>query len=183
MQITLINRDRDSYGMHLVSGGYDLAVVSFKMEDASYVARPIGRLNQVLVAAPAYLERQGVPCTPKDLEEHNCLDPNGAAVSEWTLLGASGPKTVRVSGSVRTNGTLIIRRAALDGLGIAVLREYLVLDFLKTGALVRVLPDYEMDKRTVYLVYQKDLYQPLRVKIFADFLAKRMTENNGMSPL
>ena len=183
MQITLINRDRDSYGMHLVSGGYDLAVISFKMEDASYIARPIGRLNQVLVAAPAYLERHGIPRMPQDLADHNCLDPNGAAFSEWALEGPSGKTTVRVAGSVRTNGTLIIRRAALNALGIAVLREYLVLDYLKAGALVRVLPDYEMDKRTVYLVYQKDLYQPLRVKTFAEFLAKRMAENSGLSPL
>lgn len=183
MQITLINRDRDSYGMHLVSGGYDLAVVSFKMEDASYIAHPIGRLNQVLVASPGYLERRGTPRSPDDLMRHNCLDPNGASFSEWTLEGPAGKKTVRVSGAMRTNGTLIIRHAALEGLGIAVLREYLVSDYLQSGALVRVLDDYEMDKRTIYLVYQKNLYQPLRVKMFADFLAARLAERSSMAPL
>jgi DNA-binding transcriptional LysR family regulator len=176
VQITLINRDTDSYGMHLVSGGYDLAVISFKIDDASYIARPIGQLSQVLVASPAYLARRGVPKSPNDLGLHNCLDPNGNAHSNWELKGSGEKTTVRVSGTLRTNGTLIIRRAAIEGLGIAVLREYLVSDDLRKGSLVRVLEDYEMDKRTVYLVYQKNLYQPLRIKIFMDHLTARMAE-------
>lgn len=152
------------------------------MEDASYIAHPIGRLNQVLVASPDYLKRRGVPQAPDDLIAHNCLDPNGAAFSEWTLEGPGGKKTIRVSGTMRTNGTAIIRHAAVEGLGIAVLREYLVSDYLKSGQLVRVLDEYEMDKRTVYLVYQKNLYQPLRVKIFADHLAARIAQLSSMAP-
>lgn len=181
VQITLINRDTESYGMHLVSGGYDLAVVSFKMDDASYIARPIGQLSQVLVASPKYLNRCGVPKSPSELALHNCLDPSGNAFSDWVLEGPDGKTSVRVRGTLRTNGTLIIRRAAVEGLGIAVLREYLITGHLKEGSLVRVLEDYEMDKRTVYLVYQKDLYQPLRVKTFADHLMARMAETSKQS--
>ena len=181
VQVTLINRDTDSYGMHLVSGGYDLAVISFKMDDASYIARPISQLSQVLVASPAYLMRRGIPKSPNDLVRHNCLDPNGNAHSNWELKGRDEKTTVRVSGTLRTNGTLIIRRAAIEGLGIAVLREYLVSDDLRKGSLVRVLKDYEMDKRTVYLVYQKNQYQPLRVKIFMDHLTARMAETGQPS--
>ena len=181
VHLTLIDRDTDSYGMHLVSGGYDLAVLSFKMDDASYIARPIGQLSQVLVASPTYLARRGVPKSPNDLVRHNCLDPNGNAYSNWELTGRDEKTTVRVSGTLRTNGTLIIRRAALEGLGIAILREYLVTDDLKAGSLVRVLDDYQMDKRTVYLVYQKNLYQPLRVKIFMDYLTARMDETGQPS--
>jgi DNA-binding transcriptional LysR family regulator len=183
VRISLINRDTESYGMHLVSGGYDLAVISFKVDDASYVARPIGQLAQVLVAAPDYLRRRGAPQTPQELAGHNCLDPSGNDASDWMLDGPGGKISVRVTGSLRTNGTLIIRRAALDGLGIAVLREYLVADDLRDGLLVRVLEDYEMDKRTVYLVYQKDAYQPLRVRTFADYLIARLAQMGKASPV
>ena len=183
VRITLINRDTESYGMHLISGGYDLAVISFTVDDASYVARPIGQLAQVLVASPAYLKRRGAPRSPQDLVHHNCLDPSGHDSSIWKLDGPGGKTSVRVTGSLRTNGTLIMRQAALDGLGIVILREYLVAEHIQNGLLVRVLDDYEMDKRTVYLVYQKDSYQPLRVKTFANHIRTRLAQIGAASPV
>lgn len=176
IRITLINRDAESYGMHLVSGGYDMAVLSVPIEDSSLIARPIGQVAQVLVAAPKYLEHYGTPKTPSDLTTHNCLDPSGALFSTWELTGPGGKVSVRASGRLRTNGTLIVRHAALEGLGIAILREYLVTRYLEEGSLVRVLGDYGMKQRTIHIVSQKDAYQPRRMKIFADFLAHRVSE-------
>jgi DNA-binding transcriptional LysR family regulator len=174
VQITLFDRDRESYGTHLVSGGFDMAVVTFPVGDSSFIARPIGKLSTVLVASPRYLKRAGTPRTPADLVAHNCLDPSGARLPAWEFDGPNGRETVRVSGTLRTNGTLIVRHAALEGLGIGVLREYLVADHIRRKALVKLLGNYHMDERSVYLVYQRDTYQPLRMRIFADHVAKRM---------
>ena len=174
IQITLIDRDSVSYGTHLISGGYDMAILTFPVGDSAFVARPIGRLQRVLVASPKYLDTHGSPSKPADLTKHNCLDPSGALFSNWELTGPGGSMTVRVAGTLRTNGTLILRHAALVGLGIAVMREYLVSSYLLDGSLVQVLPDYGMDEKTIYLVYQKDSYQPLRMKLFAEHLANRV---------
>lgn len=182
IRITLINRDSESYGMHLVSGGYDMAVLSVPIPDSTLIARPVGKLTQVLVASPAYLKRLGAPSSPNELARHNCLDPGGALFSTWDLTGSEGKVSVRVTGRIRTNGTLIVRSAALDALGIAVLREYLVAAHLQDGALVRVLENYTMEERKIHIVYQKDAYQPRRIKVFADFLARRVGEMVNPGP-
>jgi DNA-binding transcriptional LysR family regulator len=174
-QITLFDRDRESYGTHLISNGYDMAILTFPVSESSFVARPIGKLSTVLVASPKYLRRFGVPVTPNDLNQHNCLDPSGVRFPIWDFQGPTERMTVRVSGTIRTNGTLIVRHAVMEGLGIGILREYLVLDRLKEGSLVRVLTEYGLDERTIYLVYQRDGYQPVRMKIFADYLAERVS--------
>jgi LysR family transcriptional regulator AphB len=144
--------------------------------DSTLIARPVGKLTQVLVASPAYLKRFGAPSSPNELARHNCLDPGGALFSTWDLMGSEGKVSVRVTGRIRTNGTLIVRSATLDGLGIAVLREYLVAAYLQDGSLVRVLDNYTMEERKIHIVYQKDAYQPRRTKVFADFLARRVGE-------
>jgi DNA-binding transcriptional LysR family regulator len=183
IQITLIDRDSESYGTHLISGGYDMAILTFPVGDSAFVARPIGTLQRVLVASPAYLKKVGAPSRPANLTKYNCLDPSGALFSNWELTGPSGSTTtVRVTGTLRTNGTLIVRHAALVGLGIAVIREYLVATHLQDGSLIRVLPDYAMDEKTIYLVYQKDSYQPLRIKLFAEHLTTRMQALTRHSP-
>lgn len=90
--------------------------------------------------------------------------------------------SVRVTGRIRTNGTFIVRHAALEGLGIAILREYLVAKHLQDGSLVRVLGNYSMNERTIHIVFQKDAYQPRRMKVFADYLARRVAEMVASAP-
>ncbi|MGE5538046.1 MAG: LysR substrate-binding domain-containing protein [Gemmatimonas sp.] len=174
VQITLVDRDRGSFATHLISGGFDMAILTGPIGDTSFVATPIGRLASVLVASPRYLARHGTPEAPADLARHNCLDPSGAAAPTWELRGPDGPVAVRVTGTLRTNGTLMVRHAALEGLGIALLREYLVADELRGGSLIRVLDDHAVDERTMYLIRHKDRYQPLRMKMFADHLIEQL---------
>lgn len=174
VQITLRDRDTAPRGMDIVSNGFDLAIRTLPVRDSSLVARPIVGLRRVLVAAPDYLARSGEPRLPADLGRHNCLDPSGAPHATWGFVGPSGPATVRVTGTLRANSSLIVRDAALKGLGIAILREYLVIDDLNDGGLVKVLDGYTIDERTLYVVYQRDRYQPIRVKLFIDYLSERM---------
>jgi DNA-binding transcriptional LysR family regulator len=174
VQITLRDRDAAPRGMDMVSGGFDLAIRTLPVRDSSLVARPIVGLRRVLVASPRYLARSGQPRSPAELSRHNCLDPSGAPHANWGFAGPGGQTTVRVTGTLRANSSLIVRDAALKGLGIAILREYLVIGDFNDGALVRVLDEYAIDERTLYVVYQKDRYQPIRVKLFVDYLTGRM---------
>ncbi len=69
-----------------------------------------------------------------------------------------------------------MRHAALKGLGIAILREYLVFDDLRSGVLVRLLEEFELDRRALYVVYRKDHHLPMRMRVFIDYLSERMKE-------
>jgi DNA-binding transcriptional LysR family regulator len=81
-----------------------------------------------------------------------------------------------VSGSPRANSSAVVREATLKGLGIAMLREYLVRERLKDGSLARILEGYEIEERKLYVVYQRDRYQPMRMRIFIKYLFGRLKE-------
>jgi DNA-binding transcriptional LysR family regulator len=158
------------------AGNFDLAIRTLPVRDSALVTRAIVSLPRILVASPEYLARHGTPASPADLARHNCLDPSGAPHSTWEFRGPDGRKVVRISGTPRANTSTIIRHAALRGLGIAILREYLVFDDLRSGSLLRLLDDYELDKRTLHVVRPKDRHPPARVRLFVDFLADRMKD-------
>lgn len=184
VHIALRDRDTAPHGMDVVTGGFDLAIRTLPARDSALIARPIVGLPRVLVASPDYLAQHGAPRTPAELAKHSCLDPSGAAHSTWSFQGPKGRTAVRISGTLRANSSIVVRHGALNGLGIAILREYLVADSLNDGALVRVLDDYAIDERTLYVVYQKDRYQPARVRLFIDYFTGRMkTFSRGATAL
>ena len=176
VHIALRDRETAPHGMDPAAGGFDLAVRTLPVRDSSLVARAIASLPRILVAAPDYLVRAGMPQSPGDLSRHNCLDPAGAGHHGWTFLGPAGRVSIRVSGTPSANSSAVIRQAALKGLGIAKLSEYLVVDNLKGGSLVRVLDDYALEERKLYVVYQRARYQPLRMRLFIDYLASHMAD-------
>jgi DNA-binding transcriptional LysR family regulator len=158
------------------AGNFDLAIRTLPVRDSALVTRAIVSLPRILVASPDYLSRHGTPTTPGELTRHNCLDPSGAPHSTWEFRGPDGRKAIRISGTPHANTSTIVRHAALKGLGIAILREYLVFDDLRSGMLVRLLDGYELDKRTLHVVRPKDQHPPARVRLFIDFLADRMKD-------
>lgn len=178
VQVTLADREPVSRGLDLVGGGFDIAVRTLPVRDSSLIAKAITGLPRVLVASPGYLERHGAPARPEDLARHNCLDPSGMAQYGWDFRGKNGrgKQTVRVTGAPRANSSFVVRDAALAGLGVAILRKYLILDDIASGALVPVLADHVLDERTLYVIYQKDRRLPLRMRIFIDYLSKRVKD-------
>lgn len=176
VHVALMDREIAPEGLDLVSGGFDLAIRPQPVGESSVIARPLIPLPRILVASPQYLTRAGTPRTPAQLNAHNCLDPGGAAHAAWEFLGPDTRSTIVVTGTPRANSSAVIRQAAVKGLGIAMLREYLVLDGLRDGTLVRVLGDFAIDDRKLFIVYQKDRYQPMRLRIFIKYLFDRLKE-------
>lgn len=170
IQVTLADRRLD-----LSDRNYDVAIGTLPETDSALTARAIVNLPRILVASPDYLARHGAPAAPQDLMRHNCLDPSGAGHNTWHFRSknggkANGRKDVRVSGGLRSNTSAVVRHAALKGLGIAILREYLVSDDLERGALVRVLPGYELDKHALYAIFPGDSHMPARIRVLIDYL-------------
>jgi DNA-binding transcriptional LysR family regulator len=172
VQITLADMRPDSN--EIVSRGFDLAIRTLPVRASQVVARAVASMPRVLVAAPRYLERAGIPLTPQQLTAHNCLDPRGAFSFTWDFAGSEGRRTLRLSGSPTANSSMLIRQAALKGLGIAMMRRYLVEEYLADRSLVPVLEDFTVDDDKLYVVYQKDRYQPARMRLFIDYLTSRV---------
>ncbi len=89
----------------VIAEGLDLSVrIAPRQPDASYVAQPLARAPQVLVASPAYLEKRGVPASVAQLARHNCLVHSlKSPTSIWRFAGPEGAASVRVSGTIFSN--------------------------------------------------------------------------------
>jgi DNA-binding transcriptional LysR family regulator len=137
--------------------------------------RSFGEVCEFLVAAPAYLDRVGRPSEPAEIAARDTLDY--AAESDrqtWELRGPQD-KTVRLEHSPRLacHDFVMLRNAALAGLGIARLPENVVSDDLKHGALERVLPQWNTPQGTVHLVFPTRRGLLPAVRALIDFLAER----------
>jgi DNA-binding transcriptional LysR family regulator len=149
--------------VNLVDEGLDLAIRIGVLEDSPLVVRKLAPSRLVVCAAPAYLDERGTPREPGDLAKHNCLCtsllPWGDA---WRLAGKRGEVRVAVGGSVRSNNAAMLRAAALDGIGIAVLPTWAVAEPLRAGALRRVLAAWDPGNRLM----------SMKVRAFVDHLAR-----------
>jgi len=140
------------------------------------VMRAFGRSNQFLVASPGYLARSGVPGSPQELRERATLDYGGEPdPGPWELVGAHG-ESVRAEHTPRVlcHDFIVLRAAALAGLGIAQLPESVVREDLQSGALARVLPDWNTPEGIVHVVFPSRRGLLPTVRAFIDFLAERL---------
>lgn len=144
------------------------------------VARRVGDDHRVLCASPAYLKQRGVPRVPSDLREHDCLVFTGRKDGDtWHLRSrprSSQIVSVRVGGRLRINNTRSLHHAALDGLGIADLPDYLIGNDLETGRLRSVLEELTMPERSIHVVYVAAPFIPLKISEVARLLVAALRE-------
>jgi DNA-binding transcriptional LysR family regulator len=128
----------------------------------------------LLVASHAYLAAKGEPQTPEELSDHDCLvHALKSPTSIWTLTGPGGRKSVRVSGTMRSNFGEPLRHAALLGCGISMHPTYMVAQDVQDERLKVVLPAYRPTGLDVYAVYPSRRNMPGRVRLFLEFLRDR----------
>jgi DNA-binding transcriptional LysR family regulator len=173
LQLHVSNRRVD-----VVREGFDLAlrVRSQPSGEDGLVMRAFGRANQLLVASPAYLARAGTPASPQELRERETLDYGGELdPGPWQLVGAQG-ESMRAEHTPRVlcHDFIVLREAALAGLGIAQLPESVVREDLRSGALTRVLPDWSSPEGIVHVVFPSRRGLLPAVRVFIDFPADRL---------
>lgn len=162
----------DDGSANLIAQGLDLSVrIAPALADASYVAQPLTKAPQVLVAAASYLERHGMPQSPIDLAQHNCLiHALKAPTGIWRFHGPQGEVSVRVRGSISSNFGDALQNSALLGHGISMHPYYMVAGDLAAGRLQAVLPQYEPFGLDIYAIFSSRQNLPLRVRKFVEFL-------------
>ena len=169
----------------LIADRIDVALRGGILEDSSLFARKVlDAGNDGLVASPAYVARQGVPDTLQDLADHDCLvfsHPSGKAT--WRVTGPDGAQAeVQVAGRFSGNTAQALRKAALAGLGIALLPSTLTQRDLRAGLLVPVLPQYHRQGHGVHMVYPSRRYLPLAVSAFMDLVIGKMGAMQELPP-
>jgi len=149
----------------------DVAIRLTKPDDSALVARWLGPIPLVLVAAPAYLAAHGTPQQPEDLVHHAAvLDTNFRFHPRWPFRVADRRFTVHVRGPVRVNSPIVVRDLALDGVGIGLVPHFLVAPMLDHDTLVEVLPGTVDTDWSIYAVTSQRRHLPSRARVFIDHL-------------
>jgi len=175
IDLTLTNRFVD-----IIDEGIDLAIRIGALTDSRLIARRLCSNRRVLVAAPSYLTRRGVPTTPDELGGHDCIIYTGfARPREWRLIGPAGPVSVDVSGRVATNNFEVLGDTVRGGLGITVGPTMSVHHWLIAGELVRVLPEYQFEPSAIFAVYPSARQLSTKVRAVVDFLVERFGDPPG----
>ena len=152
------------------------------LKSSSLVARKLGSTRMLIVGAPAYLARHGMPATPQALLGHNRLGANYVRTrSGWPLRDAGEELVVPLSGNAQASDGEALRRLAVAGLGLARLAAFQVREDIAAGRLIPVLEAYNPgDLEEVHAVYVgQGGYLPLRVRAFLNFLAERVDMSQG----
>lgn len=137
----------------LVGDAVDIAVRVGTLMDSTAVAHKLGVIHRILAASPQYLTRTGTPTQPGDLKGHTfVVGPSGRGMEAWTFKKDGKEASVRIDGRFLLNGGEGATAAAVAGLGIISAGGLGMLNELNSGALVRLLPDWEMGSADVHVV-------------------------------
>ena len=162
----------------LVKEGIDLAIRVGPLEDSSLIARKIGSCMRFVVGSPEYFLKHGFPRHPSDLLQHDCLlYTQQKTPKTWFFTSKQhGDETVNVSGRFRTNSNEAMLGAALNGLGLAVLCDWHVNDYLHRGKLRAVLKDYQLTPYDINAVYPERKFVPQKVKRLIEHLRSNINK-------
>lgn len=176
IEITLILNDVSIRTTELLENGFDMAIHTTKQRDSSLMSRRLGTARSVICAAPAYVEKFGMPQTPRDLARHSCLLHAKTTDGIWRFRGKQGRQAIKVDGSIRANSIVALRDACLAGFGIGNLPTYGVGPDIREGRLVRLLPAHPPPDEAIQVVFPHRDLIPVKARLFIDFLAKRFHE-------
>ncbi|WP_338760639.1 LysR family transcriptional regulator [Massilia sp. METH4] len=180
IQLELGSSDRP---VDLIEEGVDCAVRGGALGDSTLIARRIGIINFVTCAAPSYIARFGMPEHPRDLERHRCVNYFSAKtgkIYDWDFNKDGERIQVQMPGVIALNDGNAYVQAGLAGLGIVQMTDYLLLQHVREGRMVQVLPDWTSDPLPIHIVYPQNRHLSAKVRVFVEWVAELFANHPGM---
>ena len=145
----------------------DIAVRMVQPEQASIIARRVGKVTLRACAHQDYLRRRGVPRQPSDLLAHDLI---GGDRNDDTLKGfaAQGLVVGREQFAFRADDLIVVWQAVRAGLGVGFVSEHLI---RSDPAVIPVLPKLKIEPLPVWLAVHKEIRTSKRIRAVYDFLA------------
>ena len=162
----------------LIAERIDVAFRGGPMQDSGYIGRRIlGDAYDGLVASPAYIAGHGAPGSLQDLASHACVSfAQAGSHLTWRLTGPDGvDEEVQFVPRFSGNTAVALRKAAVAGIGIALLPQPVTKRDLDAGILVPVLPQYRRTGRALHVLYPSRRHLPLAVSAFIELVVEKLT--------
>ncbi|UFZ03012.1 LysR family transcriptional regulator [Bradyrhizobium ontarionense] len=167
----------------VAAGQADVAVRGGPLADSALTARRLSENGRTVVASPDYLARWGVPETPEDLYNHNCLNFSfRRAEPVWPFRCDGIDYALKVRGAIEANSGDTLSQLALDGVGIARVGNFSLGNAVVEGRLVPLLESFNPgDKEVFHAVFVGGANMPARIRVFVDYLVERMGDSLGQA--
>lgn len=167
-----LDLDFNDHLVDVVEAGLDVVIRSGELADSRLVARRLGPFRFILAASPAYLAERGVPLTPADLAGHASLRYrflNSGKLEEWTLPGLPAMPIALVCNNMEA-----MLGAAISGLGLAYMPDFLARDALARGELQQVLAQQLTHSGQFSALWPSSRQLSPKVRAFVDFASERL---------
>lgn len=163
---------------NLITDGVDLAIrINVgPLEDSSFGVRKLALVERIVVAAPAYLSARGVPANPAELARHDCILQHGSFGGEsWRFTHHDTVTSVDAHARLWINSAAGVLAAVTAGLGVALGTRVMAGEELRTGRLVQILDQYELEPAEVHAVFPAGRKPSAKVRAIVDHLAASLS--------
>ena len=177
--------DLSMRAVDIIAEGYDVALRVGKLrDDATLAARLIVELQAGLYASPAYLRSHGTPKKPEELLAHHAVHAlsRGGEAYPWVLVRGKARWEGLPPARAIVSSPDLMARLARDGVGITLAEHRRVEPCVKTGELVRVLPEWRLPTAPLWAVFPGRKLMPARTRVFIDALAAKFAGPRFSSP-
>ncbi|MCW2086274.1 UNVERIFIED_ORG: DNA-binding transcriptional LysR family regulator [Bradyrhizobium japonicum] len=173
INVRLLLSDRN---LHLYDDHVDMAVRLGDLPDSSMIATRVGTMDTVVCAAPDLLAAHGVPKHPKDLQRLPCVIFTGPSSAIWSFRNPANKREFGVDIVPRLSVTAAESavQAAVRRTGLTRVYRYHCADELRSGRLVQVLQEFDVEPIPVHLVHAARGQLPLKMRVFLDFAASQL---------
>jgi LysR family transcriptional regulator for bpeEF and oprC len=169
----LVNAELSDRVADVAYEGFDAAIQIGQVSDERLVARTLCRLRFTALASPDYLARHGEPRTPEELDQHHCLayvSPVTGGYRPWEFARDGHVFSKQVSGSLNVNHADSLVEAAIAGIGIVMISNFIAARAIASGQLRPILTDYVAPGPKVYVVYPPSRVVSLKLQALIQVL-------------
>ena len=166
----------------LIDEGVDVAIRSGDLPDSRLVSRPLNPFRLMLCASPAYLTRHDMPRAVRDLERHAAIrfrHPSSGKLLDWPMAQPTADAETRLRTVLACNNMEAVLAAALRGLGIACMPDFLVREALADGRLLSVLDEQIGARGQFKALWPSSRHLSPKVRVFVDHLGKQLSGAHG----
>lgn len=161
----------DDRSIDLIEEGVDLALRIGALRDCSLTARKLATGRHLVLGAPAYFERAGIPETPAELLDHAAVVYAHHGCADTFVFQRDGSESsVRISSRLRVSATEGVRAAVLGGAGYAIASDWMFMPELASGAVRTVLAEWTLPPSDLWAVFPTRRMISQKARAFLDFV-------------
>jgi DNA-binding transcriptional LysR family regulator len=167
LELTL---ELDDRFVDVIAEGYDAVIRHGPVDDGRLIVKRLAASKRALVASPDYLKRHGQPRALQELARHRGIIYSHRGASDWRFRVAGKWATVHPQAALRVNNGLLMRDAAIAGLGIALLATFYLKAALRDRMLRVIDVGAEPEGATIFMAYPQDLRTSVKIRTLTTWL-------------